>query len=66
MLTKGHGVPLGLALEGANRHDMKLVRATLDSLVVGRLAPTVEQPHGIYLDMATGRTHGAERLCLPP
>ncbi len=50
MLTKGHGVPLGLALEGANRHDMKLVRATLDSLVVGRLAPTVEQPHGIYLE----------------
>jgi hypothetical protein len=26
--TEGHGVPIGLTIEGANRHDMKLVRPT--------------------------------------
>jgi transposase len=49
-LTEGHGVPLGLAIEGANRHDMTLVRATIDSLVVERPAPTAEHPQGLCLD----------------
>ena len=52
LLTEGHGVPIGLAVEGANRHDMKLVRATLESLVVERPAPTPEQPQGMCLDKA--------------
>ena len=43
-------MPIGLAVAGANRHDMKLVRATLDSLVVERPVPTDEQPQGINLD----------------
>jgi len=43
-------VPIGLAVAGANRHDMKLVRATLDSLVVERPVPTDEQPQGMNLD----------------
>ena len=50
LLTEGHGVPIGLALDGANRHDMKLVRATLESIVVERPEPTVEQPQGMCLD----------------
>jgi transposase len=50
LLTEGHGVPLGLAVEGANRHDMKLVRETIESLVVDRPAPTAEQPQGMSLD----------------
>jgi len=29
-------VPLGLAVDGANRHDMRLVEATLDSLPIER------------------------------
>lgn len=33
---EGHGVPLGLALDGANRHDCKLVVATLRSVPVRR------------------------------
>jgi transposase len=49
-LTEGHGVPLGLAVDGANRHDMKLVRSTRDSLVVERPAPTAKQPQGMCLD----------------
>jgi putative transposase len=50
LLTEGHGVPLGLAVAGANRHDMKLVRETIDSLIVARPAPTADQPQGLCLD----------------
>lgn len=50
VLTEGHGVPIGLAIDGANRHDMKLVRATLTSLVVARPEPTQQQPQGMCLD----------------
>ena len=39
-----------MAMEGANRHDMKLVRATLDSIVVDRPEATAEEPHGLCLD----------------
>jgi putative transposase len=50
VLTEGHGVPIGLAVAGANRHDMKLVRETLASIIVARPAPTAEQPQGLCLD----------------
>lgn len=50
MLTEGHGVPIGLAVDGANRHDMKLVRATLDSLISERPDPTEQEPQGMCLD----------------
>jgi len=43
-------VPIGLTIEGANRHDMKLVRPTLERLVVKRPAPTPEHPQGMCLD----------------
>jgi transposase len=50
LLTDGHGVPLGLAVDGANRHDMKLVRATIESMVVEHPEPTAAQPQGMCLD----------------
>jgi putative transposase len=28
VLTEGHGVPIGRAIEGAQRHGMKLIRPT--------------------------------------
>lgn len=43
-------MPLGLVVEGANQHDMKLVRATIASMVVKRPDPTEEQPQGLCLD----------------
>ena len=43
-------MPIGVAVEGANRHDMKLVRATIESLVVDRPEPTAEAPQGMCLD----------------
>ena len=43
-------MPIGLVAEGANRHEMKRVRATVESLVVERPEPTTEQPQGMCLD----------------
>ena len=50
LLTDGHGVPMGLAIDGANRHDMKLVRATIESLVAARPEASEEEPQGRCLD----------------
>ena len=50
LLTEGHGIPVGLVVEGANRHDMKLVRATLESLVLKRPEPSADAPQGMCLD----------------
>ena len=37
-------------MDGANRHDMKLVRATVDNMLADRPAPSPEQPQGMCLD----------------
>jgi transposase len=50
VLTEAKGVPVGLAIEGANRHDMKLVKATIQSIPVERPKPTEEAPQGMCLD----------------
>ncbi len=50
LLTEGHGVPIGLAVEGANRHDMKLTRTTIENIVTERPTPTDEQPQGMCMD----------------
>ena len=50
LLTDGGGVPVGLAVEGANRHDFKLVRETIESIPVERPEPTADKPQGMCLD----------------
>jgi transposase len=50
LLTEGHGVPIGVVVDGANRNDMKLVRATLESIVVARPEATEAAPQGLCLD----------------
>ena len=50
VLTEAQGVPVGLAVDGANRNDMKLFRATVEAIPVARPAPTPEQPQGLCLD----------------
>lgn len=49
-MTEGHGVPIGLAIDGANRHDMKLVRATLESIVVKRPVASEGEKQNMCLD----------------
>ena len=36
VLTEGHGIPIGLTVEGANCHDKRLVEDTLRSIVIRR------------------------------
>ncbi len=50
VLTDGGGIPIGLAGEGANRHDFKMVEATLTSIPIERPTPTLAQPQGMCLD----------------
>ena len=50
MLTEARGVPIGLAVAGANRPDLKLARETLESIPVERPVPTRRQPQGLCLD----------------
>ena len=49
-LTDGAGIPLAVAVDGANRNDMKLVAVTLDGIVIARPAPTDEAPQHLCLD----------------
>lgn len=39
-----------VVVDGANRHDMKLLAATLDGVVVARPEPTAEAPQHLCLD----------------
>jgi len=50
LLTEGHGVPISLAIEGANRHDMRLVRETIEQIVTERPEPSEAKPQGMCLD----------------
>jgi putative transposase len=50
LVTDGAGIPLALVVEGANRHDMKLLNATLQGMVVARPAPTADAPQQLCLD----------------
>jgi putative transposase len=50
VLTDGGGIPIGIAVEGANRNDFKMVRETLSSIRIVRPTPTLEQPQGMCLD----------------
>ena len=43
-------MPVAVAVEGANRHDMKMARATLENIQVDRPEPTREKPQGLCLD----------------
>ena len=48
--TDGRGVPLGLAVDGANRHDVTLTRETIESIAVERPDATPDAPQGRCLD----------------
>ena len=49
-MTEASGIPIGLAVAGANRVDFQLVDDTIASIPVERPAPTAEQPQGLCLD----------------
>jgi transposase len=50
LLTEAAGVPVGLAVAGANCVDFKLARPTIDSVPVARPEPGESGPQGMCLD----------------
>lgn len=53
VLTDGSGIPLAVAVDGANRPDSKLLAATLDGIVVARPAREEDEAR-----------HEEQHLCL--
>ena len=51
-MCEGAGIPIGICVEAANRHDMKLTRLTLESISVDRPKPTRKKPQNLCLDKA--------------
>ena len=52
LLTEAAGIPVAIAVDGANRHDVKLVRETLENIEVNRPRPTAKKPQGLCMDKA--------------
>jgi putative transposase len=52
LLVEGGGVPIGLVVDRANRHDMKLTEPTLESIVIDRPEPSKNNPQNMCLDKA--------------
>jgi putative transposase len=50
--TDGQGLPLGVAVDGAHRHDMTRAEATLEAIMITRPEPMATQPQ--HLGLATG------------
>lgn len=50
MLTEAKGIPIGLAVDGANRHDVKLFEPTINNIIIDRPKPTKKNPQGMCLD----------------
>jgi transposase len=50
LLTEANGIPVGLAVAGANVNDFKLLRETVESVPVARPKPTRQEPQNLCLD----------------
>jgi hypothetical protein len=47
-VESGEGVPLSMRVDAANRYDMKMNRATLQSIVLDRPEPTIRSKQHRY------------------
>lgn len=52
ILTDQNGIPLGFVMDGASRHDVKLARATLESIPIAR--PEIKAYHRQHLCLDAG------------
>jgi putative transposase len=64
VLVDGEGGPLGVVLAGANVLERKMLRGTIEAIVVERPEPTADSEQNLSLDGGydnpTGRTAAAE------
>jgi transposase len=49
LLVDGKGVPLSVSVDGANRHDMKLTKSTLQNVVINKPKPTIKLKQHMYV-----------------
>lgn len=62
ILTDQNGLPLSVVLDGANRHDIKLLEATLDGIIIFRPECTKNCPQNLCLDAGyIGSTETVEK-----
>ena len=59
-MVEGQGIPIGITVDGANRHDMKMTKATLQSIVVCR--PQQQQPSSSSSSSTTNTQQ--QHICL--
>ena len=50
LLVDGKGVPLSVSVDGANRHDMKLTKSTLQNVVINKPEPTIKSKQHMCMD----------------
>ena len=50
MIVEADGGPLGVVVAGANVHDTKLLKQTIEAIVVERPEPTKDSPQNLCLD----------------
>lgn len=50
LLVEGRGLPLAIEVGAAQRHDVRLLAATLDGVVIEQPEPSDEQPQHLCLD----------------
>jgi putative transposase len=50
LLAEAAGIPVGLAIDGANRNDFKMLEETIQSIPVRRPKPTSKDPQNLCLD----------------
>jgi putative transposase len=60
VLVDAEGGPLGAVIAAANVNDQKLLRETIEAVVVDRPEPTVEEPQNLCLDAAYDNSTGRE------
>jgi putative transposase len=50
ILVDGNGVPLSVSVDGANRHDMKMTKPTLQNVVINKPEPTIKSKQHMCMD----------------
>ena len=69
VLVDGQGGPLGATIAGANVLERKMLRDTIEAIVVERPEPTAEEPQNLSLDGGyknpTGRAAATEAGYIP-
>lgn len=62
LIVDEQGGPLGAVIARANRHDTKLLRPTIEAIVIARPAPTPERPQHRCLDKAYDNPTGHDTV----